>query len=131
MKIKKKLNFDNVRKVLLDLIEDLNYDLNDRIEVYRFLHKLADSENFEVIVNKQFSAIKLKLEKEEIDNALNSRENIFMKCGFMLKPVQEKNWELYFNNEIFLSSLDKKIARKIAFDINVAFSIKASKLSGE
>jgi hypothetical protein len=124
MKIKKDLDLDNVRKILLELIDDLNYNLYDRIEIYRFLYKLSNSENFGVIVNKQFSAIRLKLEKTEIDEKLNSRNPIFMKCGFMLKPVQETNWELYLNNELFLDSLDKKIARKIAFDINVAFFTK-------
>jgi hypothetical protein len=129
MKIKKELNLDNVRKILLKLIDDYNYNLNDRIEIYRFFHKLTDSESFEVIVNRQFSALKLKLEKAGIEEALNSRKPFFMKCGFILKPVQEVSWELYLNNEIFLDSLDKKIARKIAFDINVAFFIKASRQS--
>jgi len=126
MKIKRELNFDKVRKTLLEFIEDLNYNLNDRIEVYRFLHKLSDSEKFGALVNRNFSASKLKLEKKGIDEALNSRKSLFMKCGFMLKPVHDINWELYLNNELFLNSLDKEIARKIAFDINVAYSIKAS-----
>jgi hypothetical protein len=127
MKIKKEISLSRVRRILLELIDDLNYDLNDRIEIYRFFHKISNSESFEVIINKHFSALKLKLEKSGIEEALNSRKNLFMKCGFMLKPVQETNWELYLNNELFLDSLDIKIAKKIAFDINVAYFIKYSR----
>jgi hypothetical protein len=127
VKIKKEINLGKVRKILLDFIEDLNYNLNDRIEIYRFLHKLSDSENFEIVVNKQLSGLKMKLESCDVEEAINSRKKFFMRCGFMLKPVQGDSWELYQNNELFLDSLDKKVARKIAFDINVAYVIKLSR----
>jgi hypothetical protein len=105
MKIKKEMDIHNIRKILLELIKDLNYNLNDRIEIYRFLDKISTSNEFGVLVNKRFSLIKLKFEKKKIEEAINSRKNFFMECGFMLKPVYENKWELYLNNELFLDFL--------------------------
>lgn len=129
MKIRKEININNVKNLILEIIDDLNYSLTDRMELYRFINKLSDSENFEVTVNRQLSALKLKNDKEFINSSIDSRKDIFLKCGFLLKPVQETNWELFLNNESFLDQLDKNLARKIALDINVAFLIKAVRLS--
>lgn len=129
MDIKKTFSLNKVRDVLAKVMNDPSYTLEEKILIYRFRDKLTDTESFELRVNREFSAIQLKTEKDGVDKAIWERTPIYLPCGFYLKPVQETNWELYLNDEIFLKQLDQKIARRIALDINVAFSIKAAQLS--
>lgn len=129
MKITKNISLNRVYKLFESLIADNHLSLDDRVLLYRFLNKLTDTEEFELHVNREFSAHKLKTKKDNIEMLLSQREEINLPCEFVLQPYKSTNWQLYWNDELFLDSLDLKIARRIAFDINVAFSIKASQLS--
>ena len=38
------------------------------------------------------------------------------------------SWTLYFNDEVWLTDLDNKLAKKVIIDINAAYAIKAARL---
>lgn len=126
MKINKNISLPKVYKILESYCKDLSHPLEDRMMIYRFLNKLSDTEDFELKVNREFSAYKLKNKKDAIEDAIINRVDIQLPCEFVLHPVKITNWQLYWNDELFLDSLDPKIARRIAYDINVAFAIKVS-----
>ncbi len=128
MKIDRAFNLSELRSLLMDLINDPHLPMTNRILLYRFLDKITDSDKFSLRVNKEFSALNLKMDKNRINDSIVNRNPINLNCDFYLKPVQTTNWELHWNNRLFLSKLDAKIARRIAFDINAAFAIKASRL---
>jgi hypothetical protein len=123
-KVSNILDLGSVRSLLLKAAsDDQYYTQEERMNLYRFVDKLSDSDAFEGIVNKAFSEVKNKT-KLSIDSNLQSRTPIRLNCGFELVPVGSTNWELVLNGSEFLVSLNKATARKIALDINVAFNIK-------
>lgn len=128
MDIQKSINLKKVYDILNDMVSNPELSAYDRILMYRFLDKLSDTEAFEAIVNREFSMIKRNLWKNEVENCIADRKEVILKCGFCLVPSGMSNWELYLNNELFLDQLDKKIAFKIAMDINSAFLIKSSRI---
>lgn len=128
MNFSKNISMIKVYKVLEGFIENNSNPFEDRLAIYRFLSKLSDTEEFELQVNREFSAYKLKNKKDTIEEKLRERSDIDLMCGFSLHPYQQTNWQLFLHDELFLDSLDFKIARRIAFDINIAFNIKAGQL---
>lgn len=128
MKINKNINLVKTYKILENFITDNSQPYEDRLTIYRFLNKLTDTEDFELRVNREFSAYKLKNKKDEIEMNINKRVEINLSCGFSLVPYRADSWKLYLDDELFLESLDARIAKRIAYDINVAFSIKHSQL---
>jgi len=120
-----KLVWDTMNKV----IEGVIPTESDRLILYRFKDKLTDSEKFEFTVNKEFSRIQLKELKDEIEYLIDNRFKVVLKMGFELVPYAEVNWKLMHYGNIYLDNLDTKLARRIAYDINVAIKIKASKTS--
>lgn len=129
MKINKNISMTKVYKILESYCSDLSNSLENRTTIYRFLSKLSDTEDFELRVNREFSAYKLKNKKDAIEDAITNRKEIQLPCEFLLHPIKTTNWQLYWNDELFLDSLDPKIAKRIAYDINVAFAIKVSQVN--
>lgn len=129
MTISKSISIPKVYRVLEEFCKNNANAFDDRLAIYRFLNKLSDTEEFELQVNREFSAYKLKNRKDQIEDALRERKDLELMCGFSLHPYKVTNWQLYLNDELFLDSLDFKIARRIAFDINTAFNIKAAQIA--
>lgn len=123
----KQINLAKVYQSLDKAISGQVLDYSDRLNLLRFKHKLTDSESFEFTTNRTFSALQLKHEKDSIESSLMKREVISLSCDFELVPVGITNWELHQWGKVYLDSLDTKIARRIAYDINVAIGIKVSR----
>lgn len=131
MFFKKIIDLNLVYNILTKAIEGEELTYFERVMLYRFKDKLTDSESFEFTTNRTFSGLQLKFEKDRIEDLLNERLPINLHCNFTLKPVDKTNWELYQGESLFLDKLDTKLARRIAYDINVAIGIQVSRNSNK
>ena len=125
--IDKNINLIEVYEVLNKFIHTNSNPLTERLSIYRFLNKLSDTEEFELRVNREFSAYKLKNQKDKYLKLIEERQEIQLPCEFTLVPYQLTNWRLYWKDDLFLDSFDESLAKRIAFDINVAYAVKCSR----
>lgn len=125
--IDKNINLIEVYEVLNKFIHTNSNPLTERLSIYRFLNKLSDTEEFELRVNREFSAYKLKNQKDKYLKLIEDRKEIQLPCEFTLVPYQLTNWRLYWKDDLFLDSFDESLAKRIAFDINVAYAVKCSR----
>lgn len=127
MKVSKNVNSTEVYHLLKGLTQCNMLPFESRVLLYRFLDKLADSEEFELKMNREFSAIKLIEDKDAIQNNIKNKIAIILGCGFILIPDEVgDNWHLQQESDLFLSDLTPEEAKRIALDINVAFLMKAT-----
>jgi len=122
----KYLSIPRVYALMSEYVSNNSIPYADRLTMFRAQSKLADNREFELKFNKEFSACKLKSVKDDYEYRLNNRIEIKLPLDFTLKPYLKTRWRLYQFDEIFLDGLDYKLAKRVAYDINVAFSIKYS-----
>lgn len=125
--VDKNINLIEVYEILNKFIHTNSNPLNERLSIYRFLNKLSDTEEFELRVNREFSAYKLKNQKDKYLKLIEDRKEIQLPCEFTLVPYQLTNWKLYWKDDLFLDSFDESLAKRIVFDINVAYAVKCSR----
>lgn len=125
--IQKTLNIDNFFNLLHQEIIP-NIENNDaRLYLWRFMDKISDSDKFAQKTHEVFNQKKMGQAYEKI-NQISKREVIQLVIPeFKLVP-KEQSWTLYFNDEVWLTDLDNKLAKKVIIDINAAYAIKATRL---
>jgi hypothetical protein len=122
------VNLKSVWTVLDKISNGFNLTEDERILIYRFKDKLTDSSKFESDTNREFSRLQLLKRKDAIEAKLVERSVIHLNCKFSLVP-QKDYWSVYVGTDEWLTKLDDNLARRIAYDINVAFKIKSARMS--